>query len=74
MGIFIQPAFGCFIALTAKDRFDPLFLTFVIKVHHAVHDTMVRQGTCSHPGVFYLLYKIWDLAHPIQKTVFSVDV
>ena len=39
----------CHIHFTADDRFDPGFQGSTIKVHHAIHNTVVRNGDAVHP-------------------------
>ena len=45
----VKPGTGRDIHFTADDRFDPGFQGSTVKVHHAVHDTVVGDRDTVHP-------------------------
>ena len=52
----------------------PLFFTFLVKIHYAIHDPMVGKGHRWLPQFLYLFDKAFDLASAIEQAVFTMDV
>ena len=58
--------------LTSQNRFDPDLFCLLIKINHAVHHAMVRDGKTVHPKFFRPGKKLLNLAGTIQQTVFCM--
>ena len=61
----VKAGAGRNIDLAAQDWLDPDFLCLLIKIDHAVHDTMVRDGKAVHPQFLCPGKHLTDLAGTI---------
>ena len=62
------------IDLTADDRAYPLFLTFLIKIDHTVHDAVIGDGKGILSKLLCPFNKAGDPTGAVQQTVFSMNM
>ena len=60
--------------LTAKDGLDPRLLRRAIKIDHAIHHAVIRNGSAVHAKLLHALYIFLNLICAVQKRIFRVDV
>ena len=72
--LLVKPGIRRHINLASKDRLDPLGLTFLIKIDHAIHHSMVCNGRAVHSQLLDPLYIFFYFVGAVQKTVFCVDM
>ena len=54
--LFIKPGIRCNIDLTPKNRINALCLACLIKINHAIHDSMIRDGCTVHAKLLDTLH------------------
>jgi len=62
------------IDLAAQNRIDPCRLRFFIKINHAKHYTVIRDGSRCHAEFFDSFYIFLDFIGTVQQTVLCMDV
>ena len=70
----VGAAAGGHVHLAADDGLDPLRLTGLVEVHHAVHGPVVGDGHSGLPQLLHPLHQQGDAAGPVQQGVFGVYV
>ena len=60
--------------LAADDGLDPLRLAGPVKVHRAVHNSVVRDGAGGLAQFFYDFRQVPDAARAVQKAVLRMDM
>ena len=63
---FVKTGIWRHIDFTAKDGVDPLFLTGFVKINHAVHHAMIRDGSAVHAKLFDPFYIFFYFVGTVQ--------
>ena len=71
---FIKTGARGHIDFTADYRMDALFLCFLIKIDHAIHHAMIRNGHTVHAQFFGPGDQLLDLIGPIKEAVFRMNM
>ena len=71
---FIEPAALCNVDLAADDRLDAALFRCFIKVDHAVHHAVIRNGNAFLTHFLRLIEQLFNAASAVQKAVFGVHM
>ncbi len=74
MRLLVLHAAGRHIDFTADDRLQPPGNCLLIKFHHAIHDTMIRNGHSGHSQLLAPVQQLRYSACPIQQAVFGMHM
>lgn len=56
----VEAALGSYVDLTADDGFDPRLLGLGVELNGSIHGSVVGQGDCPHPHLFYFSNQFFD--------------
>ena len=70
----VKSGVRCHVDLASQNRIDPCLLRFLIKINHAEHDTMIRDGSRCHAKFLDSFYIFFDFIGTVQQTVLCMDV
>ena len=73
-GFLLKTAPPGHINFAADDGLDSLGHAFLVQVHSAVHDTVVRDGNGGLPHFFHVGHELLNPAGPIEEAVFCMGM
>ena len=72
--LFIKTGTRRHVDLTSEDRVDSGFLCRPIKIHTAIHHTVICNRRTVHPQFFHPGYIFFDLIGTVQQAVFRMHM